>query len=419
MTADLRTVMPDPEMALLAACLTQGSAAYYQASEHMTVDDLSRPSHKAIWRAIGRVADSGARPDVHVVWGELGEDRSFLEDAGGASCLVAIAAVEAVRGNAAIYGQQVRDHAAKSRLRHLLTDAVAKLDKDALDIEQFQETVFRVSERPDDRAVSFVDAIEGLAKEFKRPDADMLTFPWFEVQAWTRGMRPGQLVLLAGETSHGKSAAALAISSHLMQAGHSVLYLSMEMEPRELALRLAQMQGYDSDRHYARASDIDMRPLTDVGAMLLAAERESYIRHVERVTQIPALIRRHRPDLVVVDHIGLLNAEGRSPYERVSNSSRALKLLARRYELPTLCLCQLSRNHQGTVPMTLDRLRDSGRIGEDADTVLFVWRKRDEQGVLTSEGKFVVAKSRNGRQGSVSFNFDGRRQVFDVVSSWK
>lgn len=415
MTADVRTVLPDPELALLATCLTQGSAAYYEAMEHVTADDLTRGSHRALWRAIGRVADSGGRPDVHVVWEALGEDRSFLDDAGGAAYLVSLAQVEAVRGNVGAYARQVHERAATARLRQLLVDAIASIDEGTMNLDALQERVFGLSEHSEG-AMSFVDVVDAVSREVDEPDVQVLAFPWMEVQAWTRGMRPGGLYLLAGETSHGKTAAALTVCDSLIRAGHNLLYINLEMEPRELVLRLAQMRGYDADKHYARLPQEMNSTLFAVGNALMQARRPSYIKHVERVAQMPALIRRYRPELLVVDHIGLLEGEGRSPYERVSGNSRALKLLAKRYQIPVLCLCQLSRNTTGG-PLTLDRLRDSGRIGEDADVVLFVWRERDKDGVLTPTGKLVVAKSRMGRQGAVKFEFDGRRQKFVMAGA--
>ncbi len=412
MSADVRTVLPDPELALLASCLTQGSAAYYEAMEHVTAEDLTRASHRALWRAIGRLADSGTRPDAHVVWEALGEDRTFLDEAGGAAYLVSLSQVDMIRGNTGAYAKQVHERAVRSRLRQLLVDAVQSIDEGVVDVDGLQEQVFRLAESRD-QACTFDDALGEVMAELDQPaDADMMPFPWFEIQHWTRGLRPGRLYLLAGESGHGKTAAALSICDSILAAGRSILYINLEMERRELVLRLAQLHGYDADKHYARHRDLDTNPLFKLGNRLKGARRQSWIKHVERVAQMPALIRRYRPDLLVIDHIGLLEAEGRSPYERVSNNSRALKMLAKRYQLPVLCLCQLSRNTTGGPPVTLDRLRDSGRIGEDSDVVLFVWRERNDKGELMPTGRFVVAKSRMGRQGAVDFEFSGETQKF-------
>jgi replicative DNA helicase len=410
---DLRTALPDSEYALLAACLRFGAPAYYEACEHITVDDLARPSHRAIWRAVGRIAEAGGRPDAPTVWEALGEDRSFLDDAGGPAYLVDISNTEIATKATATYAKQVRERSVHRQVHQILSDALTQMETDGLDVDVLQEQLFRVGETQQP-AVTFQEAVQDVFLEADRPHETNLPFPWSDVQYWTRGMRAGGFYLLAGETGHGKTAAALTICRSLILHGRSVLYINLEMEPRELALRMGQMQGYNADHHYS-GGEKDLKPLLELQTELGLAKRQSHIKHVDRVAQLPALIRRHRPDLVVVDHIGLLDGEGRSPYERVSGNSRGLKMLAKRYQLPVLCLCQLSRSHTGPgSPPTLERLRDSGRIGEDADAVLFVWRKRSEDQVLTDEGRFIVAKSRMGRTGAVQFVWDGAQQTFRI-----
>ena len=105
---------------------------------------------------------------------------------------------------------------------------------------------------------------------------------------------------------------------------------------------------------------------------------------------------RWKPDLVVVDHLQLL--AGSEKVEELSRATRALKLTAERFQVPILCLSQLSRavREDHNKPPRISRLRGSGTIENDSDTVVFVWRKRDENEQLTAEAAVIVAKVRMG-----------------------
>ena len=280
---------------------------------------------------------------------------------------------------------------------------------DAVDVSEVQERLYRLEDRPRE-TVEFREAMQQVYLEAENPKAAGLSFPWREVQWCTRGMQPGAVTILAAETSVGKTAAALEITDHLIKDDKTVLYLSLEMTPVELGRRMAQRHGYDVDAHYRGNADTSpvLKLENDYGK-----RKPSHISSVDTVEQIPVLIRRHKPDLVIVDHMGRLRGQGKSEYERVSSISWGLKTLAARYDLPILSLCQLSRRHdqRNKIP-SLDRLRDSGRIEEDASIVILVHRDRDENQILSDKGCFVVAKSRGGKLGKTQFTFNADAQVF-------
>jgi replicative DNA helicase len=142
-----------------------------------------------------------------------------------------------------------------------------------------------------------------------------------------------------------------------------------------------------------------------------------HLERVEKVSQLSITIRRWKPDLLIIDHLQLL--AGAEKVETLSVNTRQLKLMAERFSTPILCLSQLSRaetQERGKLPR-LSRLRGSGTIEQDADTVVFVWRKRDENEALTDEAALVVAKSRMGTLGAVRATFDGERQSFAPLTN--
>lgn len=409
---DARTVDADPELVLLSCCLGYSAKAYYEALEYVSADDFSSPALRAIFRAIGRVADEGGKPDHHLVWAALGEDQGLVEGAGGRPYLMDIAGIYAVPTNASAYAKLVQEKAQLAQARRLIEGTLAEMDAGKFDLSRLQESLFRMETR-ERQTVTWQEAMQQVHLEAANPQKAGLPFPWREVQWCTRGMQPGAVTILAAETSVGKTAAALEITDSLIKLDKSTLYLSLEMTPAELGRRMGQRHGYDVDAHYRGNADTSpvLRLENEYGK-----RKPSHISSVETVEQIPALIRRHKPDLLIVDHMGRLRGQGKSEYERVSSISWGLKTLAQRYDLPILALCQLSRRHdqRNKVP-SLDRLRDSGRIEEDASIVIMVHRDRDENQILSDKGCFVVAKSRGGKLGKTEFTFNGDTQLFTLI----
>lgn len=412
-TVDADILIPQGEPALLAACMRYGSAAYYAALEHVSRSDFAGSAHRAIWAAIGRVADSGGRPEAHVVWEALGEDRSLVDEYGGRDLVATIAGTDAVKANVVLYAQEVHAKAQQREAQRLIRASLDEIERGVFDLASLQESLFQLEDVPHD-AATFAIAMERVFDDSMKPVGNVVQFPWTELNWLTHGMRAGQYFIVAAETAGGKTAFALETADHAIKHDLAVLYITLEMKPTELGLRLAQMRGYDATAHYAGGGKADTKPVLELQNEFSAKARPSYITMTDRVAEIPALIRRYKPDLAVVDHIGLLFGKGNSTYEQVSNNSRDLKLLAMRYDLPFLVLCQLSRDG-GVKKNPLDRLRDSGKLGQDADTVIFVHRDRDENFNFKPEGKFMVVKNRSGMQGAFDVRFDGRLQRFFPV----
>ena len=297
-------------------------------------------------------------------------------------------------------------------VRAEINDALGKLEGEEL-LAVIQERMYQIDRRVE-QATTMTDIWERMKANGTNPLPPGCEYPWQQVQWCTRGLRPGWLCVLAGESSHGKTAAALQITERNLQHGKRIVFLSLEMGGEEIGLRLAQHRGFSSDRYYSGSmNEADSR-------ILGAVSCESYwdnliLDRVERAAQIALLIRRWKPDLVVVDHLQLL--AGSEKVEELSRATRALKLTAERFEVPILCLSQLSRavREDHTKPPRISRLRGSGTIENDSDTVVFVWRKRDENEQLTAEACIIIAKVRMGKLGYIRAHFDGDAQTFTPV----
>lgn len=263
-------------------------------------------------------------------------------------------------------------------------------------------------------------------------------------------LRPKQLVIGAGRPGMGKTALALSYVLGAAEAGHGVLYVSLEMSSTELAARMASDLCFNGDSgvFYSNIRDGDLTPnqmlavrkaqikahqlplqVVDAGSLTMGRLNRLVRRHARRMAA-----NGYKLELVVVDYLQLLHpdSKGRSTYEAVSEVSRGLKAMAKDNDLAVFALAQLSRsveNRPDKRPQLSD-LRDSGQIEQDADAVLFLMRPEyylkqeepDQFDVKRSDWEakmdaargmieFILAKRRNGETGTAFGRFHGAYQA--------
>jgi replicative DNA helicase len=242
-----------------------------------------------------------------------------------------------------------------------------------------------------------------------------IDYPWSKVNKLTRGLRPGWLCYLAGYPGSGKTAAALEIIYGAAKRGKRVLLNSLEMNEEEIALRLIQRWGLDTERLFTnRLSADDLMAFDNAANFPAYGNVELAAEHSLR--KLNALVGEVRPDLLVIDYLGLMDIGRETLYEGTTKLSMGLKALAREYNLPTLCLSQLTRPQDKTRPSapSMHDLRSSGQLEGDADQIIFVYREQEaDSKTIRSDGRFIVAKARFGRPGAAAFVFDGDRQLFE------
>jgi replicative DNA helicase len=262
-------------------------------------------------------------------------------------------------------------------------------------------------------------------------------------------MEPAQLVILAGRPGMGKTATALSYSLGVAQAGHGVLFVSLEMDQDQLSGRMYADLCFDGaeipygairDR---KLNDFQRRRLADVQSKA----RSLPLRIIDAGSLTPGRLgmiarrtdRRMRAQdtklgLIVIDYLQLMRPDSgtNKPYEAVSEVSRALKALAKDAAVPVLALAQLSREVERRPDKRpqLSDLRDSGQIEQDADSVMFLmrpeyylqqaepdpmhadrakWQAAMDQ--ARGQIEFILAKRRNGVTGTATGQFHGAYQA--------
>lgn len=232
------------------------------------------------------------------------------------------------------------------------------------------------------------------------------------------GLLNSGLYILAARPGMGKTSVALNIADNVARNVGPVLFVSLEMGVEQLqAKRLARLTGMDSER-ILMASDVtqeEMSALESAGSRLQDLPVEVSRAASATTGSISALARRIKGlRLIVVDYMGKISVPGKySRYEEYTKVSGELKIIARQFNVPVLCLAQLNRANEGRQDKrpALSDLRDTGAVEQDADGVVFLYREDYYEETpgnqdQTSITELIVAKNRHGKTGTCKVAFD-------------
>jgi len=373
----------------------------------------------------------GNRIDTTLLVERLRQGGDF-EAIGGEAYLGEVIHSVAVAAHAAHYAAIVRDKAVLRALIHTTTEIL----RDAYDptqecrglLNQAEERVFAINdERSSDQVVSIhdvlVSAFAQIDRRMEQGAATGIPTGFADLDALTGGLHDAELVVLAARPSMGKTALATNIADYAaVESGVPTLFVSLEMSRLELAQRMLCGRGRIDGRKFRSGflSGEDRKKLVEASGKLSKAPLFIDDTPSRTVTEIAAcarrLKRRHNLGLVVVDYLQLIEADNtRDPrQEQVARITRQLKHLARKLQVPLLCVAQLNRQAEASKETRpkLSHLRESGAIEQDADVVLFV--HRDEYGLTREEAQerdvvgkadLMIAKQRNGPVGDVKLRW--------------
>jgi replicative DNA helicase len=381
--------------------------------------------HQIIYEALVKLYTSGIDINGVTLRAEL-DDQGTLDEVGGAEYLQKI--LETVPGSGAVvyYCNIVRAKERERALRAtveqltLIPDEPGTVDEK---IERARDAVLQLE--PQCNAPDYV-SIGGLAREVANTmwdDESVVPTGFRALDDRIGGFRPGELTILAGRPSMGKSALMLGMALNIAKAGVPVLLFTLEMSYESLTKRaLCSMACVDMSKLAFPTDDMRMAVFEQLPEI---QRRKVLLSQVGRTpAQQIALIRRlrqtHNIGCVFVDYVQLmtLGARTENRVQEMSAISRMLKGVAVQENIPLIALSQLNRqpdSREDHRPRMSD-LRESGGLEQDADMVLFVYRpdyyekdKPDFQATGLSE--ILIRKNRNGPTGKVELVF-----VHDYVS---
>lgn len=241
------------------------------------------------------------------------------------------------------------------------------------------------------------------------------------------GLQNSQLILLAARPAMGKTALGLTMAWNAAKVGKSVAFFSLEMSTYQLNQRLLSMVSLVSLESIINGSirDDDWTLLIDATKKIvktdLYVDETPGIRLSEMKSKLKRLKAERGLDLVVIDYLQLMQADGRQENRQneIASISRGLKSLSKELNCPILSLAQLSReaDKRADHRPILSDLRESGAIEQDADVVMLLYREDyyDEE-VEPNQAKVIFAKHRNGATGTVDLFFNKQCTTFTDLS---
>jgi replicative DNA helicase len=391
------------------------------------------PAHQRVFELLLDLYDDPTKAiDLIVVSDEL-RRRELLDFVGGQEYLVQLAESFADWSNAEYYARIVRDN---GMLRDLIRctgeiseQAFSRIDDARHILDVAEQKIFAVTERRvGGHTVEIRDVVQRLAKQLEARDGGLCTgLPtgFTQLDEYTAGFQPGDLIIVAGRPSMGKTALGLTMGYHAaLHDRRPVAFFSMEMSADQLAQRLLCMHtGVDSQKLRRRmlseeelhrllhaCADFEQAPLyVDDTPGMTAMELRSSARRLKQ---------KHDIEAVYVDYLQLMHMPGAESRQiEISAISRALKALGRELGIPVIAMAQLNRMPEGRSdkrPLMSD-LRESGAIEQDADVILLIHREeyyRPEDEEVKGQAELIVAKQRNGPTGSVMLQFNHKLTRF-------
>jgi replicative DNA helicase len=434
----------EAEQSVLGGLLLD-NAAFDRIADVVREDDFYRFDHKIIFQHIARLIALSRPADVVTVYESL-QTGGKADDTGGLAYLNSLARNTPSAANIRRYAEIVRDRGVLRALVTVADDissgAFNPQGKDTRQLlDEAESKIFKIAEEGSRGAAGFqviqplltqvVERIDELYHRDSESEVTGVPTGFADLDRMTSGLQPGDLVIVAGRPSMGKTAFSMNIGEHVaVEEGLPVAVFSMEMGAVQLAMRMLGSVG-QLDQHRMRTgklTDEDWPHLTH--AIQKMQDAQVYIDETPALSSMELRARARRLarqcgqlGLIVIDYIQLMagNSGGENRATEISEISRSLKGLAKELQCPVIALSQLNRSLEqrpNKRPIMSD-LRESGAIEQDADVILFIYRDEVYNPDTPDKGsaEIIIGKQRNGPIGTVRLTFQGAYTKFQNFSS--
>lgn len=436
----------EAEQSVLGGILLD-STAWDKIVDLLQEQDFYRYEHRIAFRHIAQLADQAKPVDVITVAESL-ENNAELDKAGGLAYLGSLAQNVPSAANIRRYAEIVRERAVMRRLAEVGTEiATSAYNPGGRDagqlLDEAESRVFEIAESGERGRQGFVaipplltqvvERIETLYSRDNASDVTGIATGFTDLDSMTSGLQPGDLVIVAGRPSMGKTAFSVNIAEHVaLEVNKPVAIFSMEMGGTQLAMRMIGSVGR-LNQHTLRTGkleDDDWSRMTHALGRLNDApifiDETAALNSLELRSRARRLHRQNDGlGLIVIDYIQLMSSistkGGENRATEISEISRSLKSLAKELHVPVIALSQLNRSLEqrpNKRPIMSD-LRESGAIEQDADLILFIYRDEVYNPDSQDKGKaeIIIAKQRNGPIGKIDLTFRGEYTRFENFAS--
>ena len=407
-------------------------------------DDFMLVEHKLIYRSIRRLRDHGNEVDTVTLIESLTNDPdiSSLSNFNQNEYIKKLASDTPGTANFLSYTDIVKQ---TSSLRKLISTA-SDISSIAKESDSFEiEGAFSEAEN---KLINLRDSIERkkgpvLAKDLIKPVYDNIeenlnsTTPLIghstgfrDLDKMTLGLQNGDLILVAGRPSMGKTAFGLSIAASFIENNIPSIFYSLEMSSRSVMYRIISILSKVELKKIFQAKELTDSDFEKIGKAVELIEKSNFfIDDTSALSPSEILsrsrkLKREQPELglIVIDYLQLMKADQSNPsrVNEISEISRATKALAKELDIPVIALSQLNRASEtrtNKVPILAD-MRDSGALEQDADLVIFPFRPEFHEPTPENKGiaRIIVAKHRNGETGESLLHWAARYTSFENLA---
>ncbi|MFO7582981.1 replicative DNA helicase [Guyparkeria sp.] len=432
----------DAEQAVLGGLMLD-PLAFEQVGDKIRGEDFYFHDHRMIFEVIEDLAERNQPFDAMVVSERL-RALEKLEDIGGNDYLAALVDSVPSAANIVAYAEIIREHALLRRLIEVGTDisrmgyqTEGRMANDVL--EHAEKEIFAIADEGARTRRGFQGitdlltvAMDRIAELYEnKGEVTGQSTGFTDLDGMTTGLQNGDLIIVAGRPSMGKTTFAMNIAENVaLYNNKAVAVFSMEMPGDQLAVRMLSSLGrVDQTRvRTGQLEDQDWHRIS--GAVGQLSQAKIFIDDTPALSpsdlrsRARRLAREQDLGLIVVDYLQLMQVPGskENRTNEISEISRSLKAVAKELNVPLIALSQLNRSLEqrpNKRPVMSD-LRESGAIEQDADIIMFIYREEVYEPDTEKKGmaEIIIGKQRNGPIGTVVMTFRGQNTRFeDFISS--
>ncbi|MFB6212207.1 MAG: replicative DNA helicase [Candidatus Magasanikbacteria bacterium] len=411
-----------------------------KVADTLEPEDFYHPAHQKIYDAVLDLFEKGEPVDMLTVSTRL-KEKGLEEDVGGVDYLSELMDQVPTSAHAEHYAEIVKE----KKSRRELMQASSSINEKALEegdfeslLDEAEKKILQISQKS--RTEKFMHIKEELPKAYERleklhegkKEGRLRGVPtgFDKLDSKLSGLQSSDFIILGARPSVGKTSLALDIARNASLKGHNVGVFSMEMSGEQIVDRVISSQSqvplwrlrtgkiHDETEFSMIRSALDELSQISLFVEDTPSPNILHVRSMARKLQV-----QHGLDLLIIDYLQLIQPRSsvNSTVQKVTEISRGVKSLARELDVPVLAVSQLSRavDQRETSRPRLSDLRQSGSLEQDADVVMFLYRKdRDKVDVSEEEENImevIIAKHRNGPLGTVKLYFDQEKVTFRSI----
>lgn len=394
----------DSERAIIACVLVKGREAVKQIAHLITRDDFYDKRHVVIWRAADALLKRDGDIDL-VTLTDLLRKKGYIDDIGGSAYLVEISNEYLGMNTLVSHAKLVADRAVARRIIKASSEII-KNAAEASDMEEFIESseaalkgITRTSARSQAK-LTVVDLEEWrqIARDHAPETGQIrgLSMGYQSLDDLTEGFEPGEVMIVTGHTKHGKSKLAANLAWNVAQQGKNVMFINTEMTKLQVARRMNGMARTET----ATVGKIYINDRADLAY-------QDAISIMENAKELGC-------EMVIVDHLHFFGRSVDNQVNEISKITKEFKEAAVQLDIPLMLLCHVQQGDTSKRP-TLQSLKGSSSIAQDADMVITVWRddRTNSPDPHTTEVIRLAARSAERAVTKIFLYADGIRLLED------